>query len=392
MPVTTRAVSCVWRTLIALTVIVMITSIHLSSNPALDETVDSHLPALPAAGWREAHDVGVIQPDAGAEFGLSWGSESIWLFSDADDAAAVVRLNNGHLIAGDIIMEYLIRTSEGDREAASEIYGQATYCGSGPAVFWILESSCKVPSSSSCSPIFPEPEEVKWTDLRSLLGTSASRTIYYVFDTSTESIAFGPIGRLGFSVTLKKAPEIGVTVLPVVDIDPISPEARHQEDSGSEVEMLSPVSDQQPVGDQEQAGLSGDAITDVAVIPDLTTPENTAAYFLEAVMVDRDPDKASRAWSPRVPSSVVYSVIANEIELFAGRSIDVLRFVLSSLSYSTEQVSDNEVVVSVVDNSEDAVLGRLELRDGEWLFIALGYQLDQSLDLSQEWQRVISAE
>lgn len=109
-------------------------------------------------------------------------------------------------------------------------------------------------------------------------------------------------------------------------------------------------------------------------------------------MVDRDPTKAKRAWSPRVPSSAIDAVIAHEIELFADRSSDVLRFVLDSLSYSSKQVSEHEVVVSIVDNGEEAVLGRLELYNGEWLFIALGYQLDQDLNVSPEWQRVIDSQ
>jgi len=50
------------------------------------------------------------------------------------------------------------------------------------------------------------------------------------------------------------------------------------------------------------------------------------------------------------------------------------------------------VVVSIVDNGEEAVLGRLELYNGEWLFIALGYQLDQDLNVSPEWQRVIDSQ
>ena len=115
--------------------------------------------------------------------------------------------------------------------------------------------------------------------------------------------------------------------------------------------------DQQQVDDEEAT--DADDQSGSEPLTDLATPESTAAYFLDAVMVDRDPTKAKRAWSPRVPSSAIDAVIAHEIELFADRSSDVLRFVLDSLSYSSKQVSEHEVVVSIVDNGEEAVLGRL---------------------------------
>ncbi len=208
-----------------------------------------------------------------------------------------------------------------------------------------------------------------------MLTTSPSaRSVYCVFPADAESIAFGPTGRLGFRLAFTESPDEDDAVLVNAKVLSIS------------LKEL----DQQQVDDEEAT--DADDQSGSEPLTDLATPESTAAYFLDAVMVDRDPTKAKRAWSPRVPSSAIDAVIAHEIELFADRSSDVLRFVLDSLSYSSKQVSEHEVVVSIVDNGEEAVLGRLELYNGEWLFIALGYQLDQDLNVSPEWQRVIDSQ
>ncbi|MGB4163081.1 MAG: hypothetical protein WBK72_01375 [Bacillota bacterium] len=370
-----KALSRILVILATFAAVALLPPMQLSSSPEPSEVVDSDRLAQSAVGWRELCDSCGTQTSAGSQFGLRWNSESTWFFTDYSSSDAVVRLNDGPLVPGDIVMEYLVRTREPDKTAAYEVYGQATYCGFDSTGFLILESMLSIPSSSHFSPGSDELSNVQWTSWRSMLTTSPSaRSVYCVFPADAESIAFGPTGRLGFRLAFTESPDEDDAVLANAKVLSIS------------LKEL----DQQQVDDEEAT--DADDQSGSEPLTDLATPESTAAYFLDAVMVDRDPTKAKRAWSPRVPSSAIDAVIAHEIELFADRSSDVLRFVLDSLSYSSKQVSEHEVVVSIVDNGEEAVLGRLELYNGEWLFIALGYQLDQDLNVSPEWQRVIDSQ
>lgn len=368
MSITSKARFSVWTvTVVSLIVFTLIAESPVYSNDQ-SEPASPDRAGFSAVGWRSAASADGMQTDAGSEFGLGWTSESVWVFTGADDPAAVVRLNNGSIIPGDIIMEYIVRTCAPDGTPAGQVYGQVSYSGFSDSGLWLVESLCSIPLPGSCRKTALEPSQVPWQDLRMALRTSgASRTLSYVFPIDAEEIAFGPTGRLGFSIVFKGLPELDIAVEAALPVT---------ETSRAESEP-----DVQAAGEAEPAADS--------LLSDFTAPERTAKFFLEAVMIDKDPAKAARAWSPRVPRSAVEAVVKSEIELFAERSSDVLRLVLSSIGYSTQHISETEAVVSIVDNGEEAVLGRLELHGGEWLFVALGYQLDSDLNLTPEWKRVI---
>lgn len=333
-------------------------------------------PEHPAAadcrdGWREGQISSTPSTSAGLEFGLMWESETVWEFADPGGLEAVVRLNAGQIIPGDVVIEYLIRSCRPDGEVIGVVYGQASYAGSDSIGVSVSERYCAIP------PVFEQQtsvrsDQIRWSNLREVLSTwRYVNEARHDFPIEHERMLFGPTGHLGFAIALRDIRDTGAIAIARV----AAPDADVSEE---------------PVADTETAG--GEAPETESAQTGFGTPEGTAKFFLHAVMVDKDPVKAAEAWSPRVAASAIESVVANEIEFFSDRSSDLLLYVLSSLEYTTETTSDNDAIVYVVDGDEKAVVGRLVMHGDEWLIVALGYQLDADLNPSPEWRRVAGIE
>lgn len=375
-------------------------------------------------GWRMAQAASPSQVGGGLEFGLMWDSETVWEYAGPDGVEAVVRLNAGPIIPGDVIVEYLIRSCRPNGEVIGLVYGQASYAGSDSTAVSVSERYCAIP------PVFEQHTsvgsgDVRWSNLREVLTTwRYVNDARYVFPVEHGRMLFGPTGHLGFAIALSGMGDTGVTAIAIVaasagdvresagvdaetdetaqaDAESSGVEAADTDDSEPALAGTEPT--EAPSTDTAGASAAGtetaeagvavaEAASTEVVRTQFATPEATAKSFLHAVMVDKDPVKAAEAWSPRIAASALETVVATEIELFSDRSSDLLLYVLSSLEYSAEPTPNGNAIVYVVDGDERAVLGRLEKHGDEWFIIALGYQLDASLNVLPEWKRVAGLE
>ncbi len=389
----------------------------LSSDPAMGDPSPTLEPGdlFPVIGWRT-----VEVPERGHtgllyNSGLMWSCDYVLEFVGLGDTSATARLNLGHVIPGDTVLEYLIWTYRADSIAPELMYGQASYVGCDAGGIRLSERYCSVPAIVSDRNVRASADDIDWLAFRILIdSTRAVRAHTYSFPLEHRSIVFGPTGHLGLSIAISDAGETGAFVqlsLPLHAYSPpvgfsglpfqeapadTSAEPQYGEESIGELgvgvsEVVEPAPE--PGGDvtDEEPETESTEAADTALTP-FSTPEGTAKFFLEAVMVDRDPVKAAQAWSRRIPEVVIRAVVNNEIEFFADRDSALLGSLLSSLEYVAQPVSDSEAIVSVVEYDEQAVVGRLELTDGDWLLIALGYQLNSELDLSEEWKRLAGLE
>ncbi|NLU40776.1 MAG: hypothetical protein GXX08_01040 [Firmicutes bacterium] len=394
--------------------------VSVSDDSSLDPATGGSSPDLelsdpfPVIGWRT-----VEVPERGHtgllyNSGLMWSCDYVLEYIGMGDTSAAARVNLGRVIPGDTVLEYLIWTYRTDSVAPELMYGQVSYVGCDAAGIRLSERYCSVPAIASHRDVPASAGQIDWLAFRTLIdATKAVRTHTYAFPLEHRSIVFGPTGHLGLSIAIGDVGDTGAFVQLSLPLPADTPEAVLSGDllgavpEGTSVE---PERGEEPLGGPEDgvpaetepaSELRGDisgaepepeAVEAEAAMSPFSSPESTAKLFLEAVMVDRDPVKAAQAWSPRIPEVVIKAVVNNEIEFFADRDSALLSSLLSSLEYVAQLVSETEAVVTVVEYDEQAVVGRLEFLDGNWLFIALGYQLDTDLNLSAEWKRLAGLE
>lgn len=391
-----------------------------ASGPPLDPAGSGQSPNLesgdpvPTVGWRIAEVPAQGHTRLLFNSGLMWSCDYVLEYIGTGDASAVARVNAGHVIPGDTVIEYLICSYRTGSAVDELIYGQVWYAGCDAAGIRLSERFCNVPTIAGEGSGLASAGDIGWHALRALIdAVRPVRAHTYVFPLEHRSIAFGPTGHLGLSITISEAREMGAVIqllLPLSQdfaqaaeffdwqeeiLTHTSAEIEHggepPDRTGGDVSdefepwpELSDVSEEEPeAGPPEEAG---------AALTPFSSPESTAKFFLEAVMVERDPVKAAQAWSPRIPQVVIKAVVNNEIEFFADRDSALLSSLLSSLEYVAQPVSETEAIVSVIEYDDEAVVGRLELFEGDWLLIALGYQLDSDLNLSAEWKRLAGLE
>jgi hypothetical protein len=391
-----------------------------SGNP-LDSAAGGSSPDLvpddpfPVIGWKTVEVPAKEHTGLLYNSGLMWSCDYVLEYTGMGDTSATARFNSGRVIPGDTILEYLIWSYTTDSVAPELMYGQVSYVGCDAAAIRLSERYCSAPAIAWSRNVPASAGDIDWLAFRTLMdATKAVREHTYAFPLNHRSIFFGPTGHLGLSIAISDAGETGAFVQLSLPLPADSPKAEPSGDEpetaladtsaelehgeqpvdgpeSSASELAEPASEpsaEVPVGEPEVEAAEA---ADAAASPFLS-PESTAKFFLEAVMVDRDPVKAAQAWSPRIPGVVIRAVVNNEIEFFADRDSALLNSLLSSLEYVAEYASETEAIVSVVEYDEQAVVGRLELLDDSWLLIALGYQLDSDLNLSVEWKRLAGLE